>query len=62
MNVARLVGMIWGDLLARFGGHAIEDRPFECTGCGNRYALQYFSCPDCGSYDVDRVEWELDES
>lgn len=54
--------MIWGDLLARFGGHAIEDRPFECTGCGNRYALQYFSCPDCGSYDVDRVEWELDES
>lgn len=37
------------------------DEPYECKACGNQFAERYHQCPDCGSYRVERREWQLIE-
>lgn len=31
---------------------------YECRRCGVRFQVRYFTCPSCGSYSVERTEWE----
>jgi len=34
---------------------------YVCQGCGRRYSVRYYSCPQCGSYSVERpTEWSLE--
>ena len=35
------------------------DTPYECKACGKGLSEQYHECPECGSYRVERREWEL---
>lgn len=51
MTVRRLVDAIRG-LLGATG-----DGPYECRACGTRLSVQYHSCPECGSYRVERASW-----
>jgi lipopolysaccharide biosynthesis regulator YciM len=37
-----------------------EDPVYECRGCGEGYAVQYYCCPECGSYRVERAQWVLE--
>lgn len=37
-----------------------EELPYECKGCLERYEIQYHSCPECGSYQVDRTVWQVE--
>lgn len=34
-----------------------ELRPYECESCGARFRLEYYVCPECGGYSIDRAEW-----
>jgi lipopolysaccharide biosynthesis regulator YciM len=27
---------------------------YECRGCGAAFDVQYYTCPECGSYSVER--------
>jgi rubrerythrin len=31
--------------------------PYECQGCGTRFRREYYVCPKCGGYSLDRAEW-----
>lgn len=31
--------------------------PYECQGCGARFAAQRQVCPACGSYTIERTDW-----
>jgi len=33
------------------------DGRYECLTCHTRLDRQYQVCPDCGGYDIRRVEW-----
>lgn len=37
------------------------DEPYECKACGNQLSERYHQCPECGSYRVERKEWNLIE-
>lgn len=37
-----------------------DHRRYECQGCGEAYELEYYSCPGCGSYRVERTRWMVD--
>lgn len=41
-------------------GGSVDAIRYECRGCGESYGLEYFSCPDCGSYRVERTRWVVD--
>lgn len=43
-----------------FGLATADDELYECFGCGQRFELEYYSCPDCGCFRVDRTEWITD--
>lgn len=43
-----------------FGSDSGAEAWYECFGCGQRFELQYHSCPDCGSFRVERTEWVTD--
>lgn len=30
------------------------ERPYECQQCEARYEVEYFRCPECGSFAIDR--------
>lgn len=30
------------------------DRPFECLHCGTQLDVEYYICPECGSFAVDQ--------
>jgi rRNA maturation endonuclease Nob1 len=36
-------------------------RPYECTSCGARFALQRQVCTECGGYSLDRTDWSFEE-
>lgn len=38
----------------RFQQEASE-RPYECLQCGVRLDVEYYVCPSCGSFSVDRA-------
>lgn len=50
--VARLAAMV--------GERDNTKRPYECSQCGHRFHLQYYSCPKCDCYRVERAEWPLE--
>ena len=27
---------------------------YECRGCGMAFTVQHYTCPECGSYSVER--------
>lgn len=31
---------------------------YKCCGCGSHFELQYHVCPLCGSFSVERSEWD----
>jgi lipopolysaccharide biosynthesis regulator YciM len=33
---------------------------YECQQCGLRLDERYHQCPQCGSYRVERTDWEID--
>lgn len=37
----------------RFRGEAPE-RPYECLRCGIELNVEYYTCPNCGSFSIDR--------
>ena len=34
-----------------------EPQPYECQNCGARFQQEYYHCPECGGYNIDRTEW-----
>jgi len=30
---------------------------YTCQSCDARFDVQYHTCPDCGSYSVERLDW-----
>ncbi len=43
------------------GQSAGTERPYQCKSCGKRFAERYHECPECGSFRVERKEWQLSE-
>lgn len=41
------------ELVGRFRQEDPE-RPYECLRCGVHLDLEYYTCPNCGSFSVDR--------
>lgn len=35
---------------------------YQCQGCHARFETQYHVCSDCGSYRVERTEWDISTS
>lgn len=29
--------------------------PYECRTCGERYELEYYVCPECDGFSVERL-------
>lgn len=45
-------------LVARLGSAEKEEpRPYQCRTCQRQFARQYYICPACGGFRVDRTEW-----
>jgi len=38
-------------------GEQDEFHPYECQSCGARFRVEYYRCPQCGGYSLDRAEW-----
>jgi ribosomal protein L37E len=32
-----------------------SERPFACRGCGERYEVEYHTCPACDGFSVERL-------
>jgi lipopolysaccharide biosynthesis regulator YciM len=30
-------------------------KPYECRTCGQRYELEYYVCPECEGFSVERA-------
>lgn len=43
-----------------FGPGDAGNLQYECFGCGQGFKLEYYSCPECGSFRVERTEWVTD--
>lgn len=56
MSGASIVSTI-ASLFSPDGG---KKRPYECEGCLERFEIQYHSCPECGSYRVNRSSWSFE--
>jgi predicted RNA-binding Zn-ribbon protein involved in translation (DUF1610 family) len=42
------------DFFGRTADGAESERPFECLRCGAYLDLVYHTCPNCGSFSIDR--------
>ncbi len=31
-----------------------RERPFVCRSCGTGYEVEYYTCPECDSFSVER--------
>lgn len=34
-----------------------ERLDYACQQCGNGYDIRHYTCPQCGSYSVERATW-----
>lgn len=41
------------DIIRRDGG-ATGSQPYECLTCGERYEVEYYVCPECNGFSVER--------
>lgn len=53
-------GRIVSTINRLFGQAGTQNRPYECRECLERFEVQYHSCPECGSYRVNRVTWAIE--
>lgn len=37
------------------GARDDELQPYGCLQCDNQYEVQYYVCPNCGSFTVERL-------
>lgn len=48
-----------GDIVSSLR-HSNDGEPvYECHQCGSQFKLEYHQCPECESYSVERVDWEI---
>jgi predicted RNA-binding Zn-ribbon protein involved in translation (DUF1610 family) len=40
--------------VVRWGRTDDYERPFECLRCGTYLEVVYHTCPQCGSFSIDR--------
>lgn len=40
--------------LVRFLRWEMPERPYECRQCGIHLDVEYYTCPSCGSFSVER--------
>lgn len=40
--------------LFRFLRWEMPERPYECRQCGIHLDVEYYTCPSCGSFSVER--------
>jgi predicted RNA-binding Zn-ribbon protein involved in translation (DUF1610 family) len=45
-------------VVGRFKTEA-PDRPYECLQCGVHLDVEYYICPNCGSFSIDRRSMAL---
>ncbi|MFB6110432.1 MAG: hypothetical protein ABEJ60_06110 [Halodesulfurarchaeum sp.] len=38
-----------------------EGGRYECQACGIRLEERYHQCPQCGSYRVERRDWDIED-
>lgn len=49
-------------MLSKMAAHFRQessDRPYECLHCGIHLDVEYYTCPDCGSFSIDRRSLHL---
>lgn len=34
------------------------DATYECKDCGTSFDLDRQTCPDCGGFTIDRIDWD----
>jgi rRNA maturation endonuclease Nob1 len=34
-----------------------DDPVYECQRCESQFEVEYYVCPDCGGYRVERTDW-----
>ncbi len=34
-----------------------DDSVYECQQCESQFEVEYYTCPDCGGYRVERTDW-----
>ena len=35
-----------------------DDPTYICCGCGEAFDLEYYTCPECGGYSVERARFD----
>ncbi|MFC7080694.1 hypothetical protein [Halorussus caseinilyticus] len=51
--------MSLADKLARVVcADADSEETYECKDCGAAFPLDRQTCPDCGGYVIDRIDWD----
>jgi len=40
---------------------SVDDGQYVCQHCRTQHEMRYQSCPECGSFCFDRVDWDLNE-
>lgn len=57
-----LVRMGIVDRTKRLVGLAVpEEAPYVCQACEVRLDAQYQVCPECGGYDIRRLDWNRED-
>ncbi len=45
-------------LMRRLGVSSDQETPYECKGCGTTFGVLPQVCPECGSYIIERDDWD----
>jgi len=50
-----------GKLLPWISRRSGSDGQYVCHQCGTHHEMHYQSCPECGSFCLDHVDWSSEE-